>query len=93
MRMASWVTNSIEWMRYCEDDFLRDLFPHGVVTAEGKQKWDVPEWRAKLGMFGVTGNFPTQPIKIMSPGFRARLVFCLMSLRNPHMLLLDVRSL
>ena len=25
----------------------------------------------------------------MSPGFRARVVFCLMSLRNPHLLLLD----
>ena len=28
-------------------------------------------------------------MKTMSPGFRARVVFCLMSLRNPHMLLLD----
>ena len=25
----------------------------------------------------------------LSPGYRARLVFCLMSLRNPHLLLLD----
>jgi ATP-binding cassette subfamily F protein 2 len=37
----------------------------------------------------VTGDKQTLPIKTMSPGFRARLVFCLMSLRNPHMLLLD----
>lgn len=70
-------------------DFLRDLFVDGVVTTEGKKKWDVPEWRAKLGIFGVTGDKQTSPIKQMSPGFRARLVFCLMSLRNPHLLLLD----
>jgi len=70
-------------------DFLRDLFVDGVVTTEGKKKWDVPEWRAKLGIFGITGDKQTDEIKKLSPGFRARLVFCLMSLRNPHLLLLD----
>merc|ERR1711908_202417 len=55
----------------------------------GHKKMDVPDWRAKLGIFGVTGEKQTLPIKTMSPGFRARLVFCLMSLRNPHLLLLD----
>merc|ERR1719217_1381852 len=70
-------------------DFMRDLYPEGLVTAEGHKKMDVPDWRAKLGIFGVTGEKQTLPIKTMSPGFRARLVFCLMSLRNPHMLLLD----
>ena len=29
-------------------NFLRDLFADGVVTTEGKKKWDVPEWRAKV---------------------------------------------
>ena len=47
------------------------------------------DWRGKLGIFGVTGTKQTLPMKTMSPGFRARVVFCLMSLRNPHMLLLD----
>merc|ERR1719313_125958 len=70
-------------------DFLRDLFPDGIVTTEGKKKMDIPDWRAKLGIFGVTGERQARPISTMSPGFRARLVFCLMSLRNPHMLLLD----
>merc|ERR1711975_27562 len=68
---------------------MRDLFPEGIVTASGLQKMDVPDWRGKLGIFGVTGNKQTLPMKTMSPGFRARVVFCLMSLRNPHMLLLD----
>merc|ERR1719401_820230 len=70
-------------------NFLRDLCADGVVTTEGKKKWDVPEWRAKLGIFGVTGDKQTNQIKTLSPGYRARLVFCLMSLRNPHLLLLD----
>jgi ATP-binding cassette subfamily F protein 2 len=69
--------------------FMQSLYPEGIVTTSGLQKMDVEAWRAKLGLFGVTGEKQTIPIKTMSPGFRARLVFCLMSLRNPHMLLLD----
>ena len=69
--------------------FMADLFPDGIVTAEGKQKLDVQDWRSKLGVFGVTGEKQVMQIKTLSPGFRARLVFCLMSLRNPHLLLLD----
>ena len=37
----------------------------------------------------LTGEKQSLPIRTMSPGYRARVVFCLMSLRNPHMLLLD----
>jgi len=50
---------------------------------------DVPDWRGQLGIFGITGGHQTLPMSTMSPGFRARVVFCLMSLRNPHLLLLD----
>jgi len=70
-------------------DFMQAKYPEGIVTTGGMQKMDVEAWRSKLGVFGVTGDKQTLPIKTMSPGFRARLVFCLMSLRNPHMLLLD----
>ena len=70
-------------------DFMADLYPNGIVTASGLQKMDIVDWRGKLGVFGITGNKQTLPMKTMSPGFRARVVFCLMSLRNPHMLLLD----
>ena len=70
-------------------EFMQSLFPDGIVTTSGMQKMGIEEWRGKLGVFGVTGDKQTLPIKTMSPGFRARVVFCLMSLRNPHMLLLD----
>merc|ERR1712196_545725 len=70
-------------------DFMRDLHPDGIVTSDGKKKMDITDWRGKLGMFGITGDKQTLPMQTMSPGFRARVVFCLMSLRNPHILLLD----
>jgi ATP-binding cassette subfamily F protein 2 len=70
-------------------DVMRDLYPDGIVTEDGKKKMDVADWRGKLGIYGVTGNYQTLPMETMSPGFRARVVFCLMSLRNPQMLLLD----
>jgi len=70
-------------------DFMDHLFPDGIVTTDGKKKMDVTDWRGKLGIFGVTGDKQTLPMKTMSPGFRARVVFCLISLRNPHVLLLD----
>lgn len=67
---------------------MRDLFPDGLVTVDGFKKLDVQDWRSKLGVFGVTGTHQTLPMSTMSPGFRARVVFCLMSLKNPHLLLL-----
>ena len=73
----------------CPLEFMQSMYPDGIVTTGGMQKMDVEQWRAKLGSFGVTSEKQTLPIKTMSPGFRARVVFCLMSLRNPHMLLLD----
>merc|ERR1719183_1804503 len=69
--------------------FMQALYPDGIVTTAGLQKMGVEEWRGKLGIFGVTGKAQTSLISTLSPGYRARLVFCLMSLRNPHMLLLD----
>ena len=44
-------------------DFMRDLYPEGIVTAEGLKKMDIPDWRGKLRMFGVTGDKQTLPMK------------------------------
>ena len=59
------------------------------MTAGGQQKMDITDWRGQLGQYGISGKRQTLPMLTMSPGFRARVVFCLMSLRNPHLLLLD----
>ena len=70
-------------------DFMDSLYPDGIVTTSGKKKMDITDWRAQLGIYGISGKRQTLPMLTMSPGFRARVVFCMMSLRNPQMLLLD----
>jgi len=69
--------------------FLKDLYPQGVVTTEGLKKCEDQEWRGKLGSFGITGEFQTRKMKTMSDGMRTRVVMLLIALVNPHILLLD----
>eukprot|EP00931_Biecheleriopsis_adriatica_P108700 TRINITY_DN8302_c1_g1_i1.p1 TRINITY_DN8302_c1_g1~~TRINITY_DN8302_c1_g1_i1.p1 ORF type:complete len:636 (+),score=206.84 TRINITY_DN8302_c1_g1_i1:271-1908(+) len=69
--------------------FLKDLYPEGIVTKDGKKKMEDPEWRGKLGSFGITGEFQTRKMKTMSDGMKTRVVMLLISLVNPHVLLLD----
>jgi len=69
--------------------FLKDLYPQGVVTTEGLKKLEDQEWRGKLGSFGITGEFQTRKMKTMSDGMRTRVVMLLIALVNPHILLLD----
>jgi len=69
--------------------FLKDLYPQGVVTTEGLKRLEDQEWRGKLGSFGVTGEFQTRKMKTMSDGMRTRVVMLLIALVNPHILLLD----
>merc|ERR1719382_1681269 len=70
-------------------NFLKDLYPQGIVTTSGLKKLEDPEWRQKLGSFGITGDFQTRLMKTMSDGMKTRVVMLLMSLVNPHVLLLD----
>eukprot|EP00930_Biecheleria_cincta_P053053 TRINITY_DN383_c0_g1_i1.p1 TRINITY_DN383_c0_g1~~TRINITY_DN383_c0_g1_i1.p1 ORF type:complete len:640 (+),score=163.43 TRINITY_DN383_c0_g1_i1:98-1921(+) len=69
--------------------FLRDLYPEGVVTKSGMQKMEDKDWRGKLGSFGITGEFQTRKMKTMSDGMKTRVVLLLIALVNPHVLLLD----
>jgi ATP-binding cassette subfamily F protein 2 len=70
-------------------NFLKELYPLGIVTKDGMKKMEDPEWRGKLGSFGVSGEFQTRTMKTMSDGMRTRVVMLLISLVNPHCLLLD----
>merc|ERR1712025_913877 len=47
------------------------------------------DWRRQIGRFGVTGDKQTSKMETFSGGYLTRVVFCLMSLKNPHMLVLD----
>jgi ATP-binding cassette subfamily F protein 2 len=69
--------------------FLTDLYPQGIITKEGLKKMELPDWRSKLGSFGITGDFQTRKMSTMSDGYRTRMVMLLIALVNPHVLLLD----
>merc|ERR1712050_157244 len=69
--------------------FLKDLYPEGLVGQNGLEKLEDKEWRTHLGKFGITGDFQTRKMKTMSDGYRTRVVMLLISLVNPHILLLD----
>lgn len=69
--------------------FLKEKYVDGIATTSGVKKLEEPEWRQKLGCFGVTGEYQTRPMKTMSGGLRTRVVMLLIALTNPHILLLD----
>jgi len=69
--------------------FLKDLYPLGIITKEGLKKMEDADWRGRLGGFGITGDFQTRKMKTMSDGFMTRVVMLLIALVNPHVLLLD----
>jgi len=70
-------------------EFLQEHFIDGIVTLDGKCKPEVDQWRQIIGKYGVTGDYQTRPMHTMSHGLQTRMVFCVMSLKNPHILLLD----
>jgi len=47
------------------------------------------EWRSLVGTYGIPSEYHLQPIAHLSDGLKTRLVFCEISLLNPHILLLD----
>jgi len=69
--------------------FLKDLYPEGLIGVNGLTKMEDKDWRGRLGAFGITGEFQTRKMKTMSDGYRTRVVMLLISLVNPHILLLD----
>jgi ATP-binding cassette subfamily F protein 2 len=70
-------------------EFLQDLYPDGITDAKGHHKMEFEDWRRQIGRFGVTGDKQTSKMETFSGGYLTRVVFCLMSLKNPHMLVLD----
>jgi ATP-binding cassette subfamily F protein 2 len=70
-------------------EFLQDLYPEGITDSKGHHKMEFEDWRRQIGRFGVTGDKQTSKMETFSGGYLTRVVFCLMSLKNPHMLVLD----
>ena len=42
-----------------------------------------------MGNYGIPKDYHLLPIKLLSDGLKTRLVFCEISLQNPHLLLFD----
>lgn len=63
-------------------DFIRSEFPE-------KKTWEEQDWRKQLGRYGVIGENQKAKIGTLSDGIKTRLVFSILSVRNPHLLLLD----
>jgi ATP-binding cassette subfamily F protein 2 len=47
------------------------------------------EWRSVVGNYGIPKEYHLEPIRCLSDGLKTRLVFCEISLQNPHLLLFD----
>jgi len=47
------------------------------------------EWRSVVGNYGIPKDLHLEPISKLSDGLKTRLVFCEISLSNPHLLLFD----
>lgn len=62
----------------CAIDYLKGLYGG-----------EIPQWRSKLGQFGITGNDQTVPMGNLSDGQKSRIVFCELAVKSPNILLLD----
>jgi ATP-binding cassette, subfamily F, member 2 len=62
-------------------DYMRKEFAHLSL--------EIPEWRQRLGRFGITGKLQTSPMSEMSDGQKSMVVFCVIAQRVPHLLLFD----
>jgi ATP-binding cassette subfamily F protein 2 len=62
-------------------EFIRSLFP--------EKKWEEQDWRKQLGRYGIIGDQQKCRIGTLSDGVKTRLVFAILSVKQPHLLLLD----
>jgi len=66
--------------------------PVDYISAKYHDKYPtnrLEEWRAVVGNYGIPKDYHLVPIKCLSDGLKTRLVFCEISLQNPHLLLFD----
>jgi ATP-binding cassette subfamily F protein 2 len=69
-----------------------EMSPCDYIQSKYQTKYPnnrLEEWRSVVGNYGIPKDYHLQPIKFLSDGLKTRLVFCEISLQNPHLLLLD----
>lgn len=65
--------------------------PVGFMAAKFPGKTD-EDYRRHLGAFGITGMTGLQKMELLSGGQKSRVAFAILSLQNPHILVLDEPS-
>jgi ATP-binding cassette subfamily F protein 2 len=66
--------------------------PVDYISSKYQEKYPnnrLAEWRSVVGNYGIPTDYHLEPIKCLSDGLKTRLVFCEISLQNPHLLLFD----
>jgi ATP-binding cassette subfamily F protein 2 len=69
-----------------------DKTPVEYISGKYQQKYleyRDEEWRMVVGNYGIPQDYHNEPISKLSDGLKTRLVFCEISLQNPHLLLFD----
>jgi ATP-binding cassette subfamily F protein 2 len=83
LRVAKFNQHSADILPFDKSpvDFMRDEFP--------EMRLEIVDWRAKLGMYGISGKVQMKPISTMSDGQKSQLVMAYLAMKNPHLLLFD----
>merc|ERR1712176_1204954 len=89
LRIASYNQHSAEILPMDKSplEYMQETFD-AKAEELGEQKKTTQQWRAKLGKYGVTGELQTRKIGTFSDGQKARVVFAMIAMQNPHLLLL-----
>jgi len=69
-----------------------DKSPVDYLQGKYQEKYPthrLEEWRMVVGNYGIPKDYHLLPIRCLSDGLKTRLVFCEISLQNPHLLLFD----
>jgi len=69
-----------------------DQSPVEYISSKYQEKYPanrLEEWRAVVGNYGMPKDYHLEKISKLSDGLKTRLVFCEISLQNPHLLLFD----
>jgi len=69
-----------------------DKSPVDYIQSKYQEKYPahrLEEWRSVVGNYGIPKDYHLEPIRCLSDGLKTRLVFCEISLQNPHLLLFD----
>ena len=69
-----------------------DKSPVEYISSKYQDKFPayrLEEWRGVVGNYGIPKDYHLEKISCLSEGLKTRLVFCEISLQNPHLLLFD----